>query len=463
MNRSAKRPPIVAWAVLAAALSAGESREGVGDNARLDSYRGIWFSIGQGNEHGPKYAGGLGTYTCSHAPMAIHAKAVGRTFFTWGGTDATGKGLRIMASWFDHRSGTVPRPTVVRDCGSFGDPHADSSIGLDAQGHVWVFCSQRHSLPGKIYRSAQPHDTTRFEPLETKKDFAYVSAWFEPGSGWLLPFTKYTGGRELYWRGSSDGKIWSDDGMLATGGHYHVSGIHGRRVAVAFNYHPKGNDSRTNLYYCESDDLGKTWRSADGRPFTPPLDGWPKNQALAVDVESQGELLFTHDLAFDAQGRPVVLFLTAKGFKPGPAAGRRAWMTARWTDAAWDVKPLTTSDHCWDTGCLHIEADGTWRVIGPTDDGPQPWATGGAMAMWISRDHGASWTKAKVLTPGATRNHTYARRPRDAAPGFYAFWADGDALQRSTSALFFTDRDGSRVWKLPERMDAETARPEPAW
>jgi len=48
-------------------------------------------------------------------------------------------------------------------------------------------------------------------------------------------------------------------------------------------------------------------------------------------------------------------------------------------------------------------------------------------------------------------------------PDFYALWADGDAFAPSPSSLYFTDRGGSHVWRLPARMDSDFARPEIAW
>ena len=67
------------------------------------------------------------------------------------------------------------------------------------------------------------------------------------------------------------------------------------------------------------------------------------------------------------------------------------------------------------------------------------------------------------LTPNSERNHTYARRPVNAHPDFYAIWADGDAWQPSESNLYFTDRAGSRVWRLPGKMTADLESPEVAW
>ncbi|MGZ4965327.1 MAG: BNR-4 repeat-containing protein, partial [Limisphaerales bacterium] len=52
------------------------------------------------------------------------------------------------------------------------------------------------------------------------------------------------------------------------------------------------------------------------------------------------------------------------------------------------------------------------------------------------------------------------RRPLNAAPEFYALWADGNPRQPSGSHLYFTDKTGSHVWRLPKKMTADMATPE---
>ena len=39
-------------------------------------------------------------------------------------------------------------------------------------------------------------------------------------------------------------------------------------------------------------------------------------------------------------------------------------------------------------------------------------------------------------------------------------WADGDTTKPSESSLYFTDREGTAVWKLPARMTADFAKPQ---
>jgi hypothetical protein len=205
--------------------------------------------------------------------------------------------------------------------------------------------------------------------------------------------------------------------------------------------------------------MGKTWKTAAGKPVSTPIDD-VRNPALVHDYQAEKLLVYLKDLAFDAEGRPVILYLTSKGYQSGPANDPRTWHTARWTSSAWDIRPFTTADHNYDHGSLTIESDGTWRIIAPTEPGPQPYGTGGEMVLWTSQDQGKTWTEVKELTRNSPRNHTYARKPVNAHPDFYALWADGNSREPSVSYLYFTDRDGTNVWRLPGEMKESQAKPE---
>jgi hypothetical protein len=155
----------------------------------------------------------------------------------------------------------------------------------------------------------------------------------------------------------------------------------------------------------------------------------------------------------------VILFVVSRGFESGPENGPRTWTTARWTGSTWEIRPITTSGNNYDTGSLYIEDHGTWRVVAPTEQGPQPYNPGGEMAVWTSSDQGATWKKLAQLTTGSPLNHNFARRPVNAHDDFYAFWADGHGRQPSASSLYFCNKAGD-VFRLPGRMTAEFAMPE---
>ena len=81
--------------------------------------------------------------------------------------------------------------------------------------------------------------------------------------------------------------------------------------------------------------------------------------------------------------------------------------------------------------------------------------------MWLSEDTGESWRKVRDLTKNSARNHGYARRPVNAHPDFYAFWADGNPEKMSESHLYFTNKAGNQVFELPYDMQADFTSPVP--
>ncbi|MFW5682816.1 MAG: hypothetical protein ACOC1G_07405 [Phycisphaeraceae bacterium] len=82
-------------------------------------------------------------------------------------------------------------------------------------------------------------------------------------------------------------------------------------------------------------------------------------------------------------------------------------------------------------------------------------------AIRLSRDRGETWQRDRTLTADSPRNHAYVRRPIDAHEDFDAFWADGNPDELSLSRLYFTNRSGDRVWRLPAEMPDDVAAPEP--
>ena len=260
---------------------------------------------------------------------------------------------------------------------------------------------------------------------------------------------------------SENGVEWSEWQRLAAidKGHYQIS-IHSEtKCCTGFNYHPEpqGLNWRTNLYYLETLDFGKSWQNAAGETVDLPVTT-PDNNARVHDYATEGLKVYLKDIRLDDQDRPVILYVVSKGYESGPENGPRTWMIAQWTGSEWSINPITESDSNYDTGSLYLEPDGTWRIIAPTEPGPQPYNPGGEMAMWVNTDQGGSWNRTKQLTENSERNHTYARSPVNAHPDFYSLWADGNARRASKSCLYYSDRDGN-VFQLPESMEGDTAKP----
>ncbi len=463
-------------------------------NAKDNGYRGIWYmNQPSGDEYVYKYSGGLGTYCAKHKPFAVYCDKVKKTFFCYGGTTTdSNRKLLHMVSYYDHKTGLVPRPTILLDKKT-DDAHDNPVISVDDKGYIWIFStSHGTSRPSYIHRSKKPYDISKFELINAKKitctgenagasedgkevpilkstlltgvtNFSYMQPWHVKGKGFICFFTRYNYpvDRTICFMTSPDGVKWSKWTRLATidKGHYQISAANQHKAGTAFNFHPegKGLNWRTNLYYIETADFGKTWQSADGQKLTLPLTNI-ENPALIHDYRKEGLNVYLKDIRMDKERNPVILFITSRGYESGPKNDPRTWTTAQWTGRRWHIRAAFVSDNNYDMGSLYIEDDGTWRIIGPSETGPQPYNPGGEMAMWISKNQGKTWKKVRQLTKNSPYNHTYARRPVKAHPDFYAIWADGHGRKPSQSSLYFCDKQGN-VRILPREMTENLVKP----
>jgi hypothetical protein len=465
---------VLAFSLLAA--EPGSGRETDTTKPKDDGYRGIWFTLGQYTDapygkgdwksywdYGDKYSGGLGTYTAKHVPIAIYAPQVNKTFFCYGGSKQGQRYLYNMVSYYDHQLDRVPRPTIVHDKGGVDDPHDDASLAIDEQGYLWVYVAGRARVrPGFVYRSVRPYDIDDFQQVSSD-EICYPQPWPIAGQGILELFTKYTGVRELYWNfRQADGSRGEDRKLAGMEGQYQTSFRQGERVITAFNRHPGGHpDRRTDLYYLETRDCGASWQTVDGQTIQPPLTD-PRNPALVRAYSDQQRLVYLNSVTLDNAGNPVILVVTSSSHLPGPAGDPRTWEVLHHKDGRWLVSRVTESTHNYDTGPIWIQPDGTWRIAGPTEIGPQRWGGGGEVAVWISRDEGVTWTRSRQVTRNSPRNHSYVRKAFGAAADspFAMLWADGHADKLSVSRLYFANRDGTQVRCLPYDMDGEFATPE---
>jgi hypothetical protein len=331
---------------------------------KANGYKGIWFTLGQFYEYGDKYSGGLGTYTAKHIPLAIYAEEVDKTFFVYGGTTGeTDKYLLCMIGSYDHKNNLVSKPVVVHDKEGVDDPHDNPSISIDDNGYIWVFVSGRgRKRMGYKYRSKEPYMVEAFDQI-TEEEMTYPQPKYISGKGFLNLFTKYTGMRELYFETSPDGETWTDDQKLVAikrggdknSGHYQISGQKGDKVVFFCNWHPDGNvDQRTNIFYLQTIDFGKTWTTVEGEILDLPVTDI-NSKALVKEYFSKGENVYLKDVNFDSEGNPIALYLSGPGHEPGPKNGPRQWNVIRWTGTEWENHIITTSDQNYDMGSLWVE------------------------------------------------------------------------------------------------------------
>ncbi len=259
--------------------------------ARDDGYRGIWYYNQPSNDqYVYKYSGGFATYPQQQLPIAYYSKEAHKTFFCYGGTVKGKRELLHMVSYYDHATGKVPRPTILLNRKT-EDAHDNPVLMLDDAGYVWIFSNSHGTArPSYIHKSRRPFSVDEFERILTT-NFSYGQPWWLPGQGFLFLHTRYTEkGRSLFWMTSPDGVSWTEPHLLSriALGHYQISWRDGTRVATVFNYHPEplGLNARTNLYYLETRDQGKTWQTIESRAVRTPL-GEVRNPALVHDYEAE--------------------------------------------------------------------------------------------------------------------------------------------------------------------------------
>ncbi|MCA9258204.1 MAG: hypothetical protein KDA61_03335, partial [Planctomycetales bacterium] len=109
-------------------------------NQKDDGYRGIWYmNQPSHDEYVYKYSGGLGTYCAKHNPFAVYCPEADKTFFCYGGgAPDDNRRLFHMVSYFDHKTGTVPRPTLLLDKQT-DDAHDNPVLSIDRNGYIWIF------------------------------------------------------------------------------------------------------------------------------------------------------------------------------------------------------------------------------------------------------------------------------------------------------------------------------------
>lgn len=109
---------------------------------------------------------------------------------------------------------------------------------------------------------------------------AYPQVMYDKDKGFFLFFTRYDGVRQLFWQTSQDGVEWTPyrklasikEGSESKSGHYQISNVFEGKLCTAFNRHINGSvDTRTNIYYLQSTDWGRTWTTADGTVVDVPV------------------------------------------------------------------------------------------------------------------------------------------------------------------------------------------------
>jgi hypothetical protein len=429
-------------------------------NQRADGYKSLWSKSGSPLAYGYKYSGGMGTYSSQHIPIAIYSPEARKTFFVYSGTARSDiSHLQIMVSYFDNKTHKVPKPVIVYDKMGVNDPQDNATISIDGSGFIWVFISGRgRTRPGLIFKSDAPYSIDAFNKI-LEEEIVFPQPWWMNDSCFLLMHLKVRRGREIFWTSSTDGKTWAPSQKLTEmRGNFQVTNVYGNKLVSVFSYFPEGNlDKRTNLYLVQTKDLGKTWKTIDNKIVETPITNI-HSDAIIKDYESEKKLVYIKDLNFDSEGNPAILAIISRDFNPGPSGDPREWMIIHWKNNEWNFNKVCESTNNYDMGSLYITGD-EWRIIAPTEPGPQKDGAGGEIALWTSKNDGVTWVKTSMLTSNSTMNNSYVRRPVNARKEFYSFWTDGDPDKLSISHLYFANENCDKIWMLPYDMKKDFEKP----
>jgi len=444
-------------------------------NQKSNGFKGIWYMVKPTtDEYGYKYSGGMATYCEEHRPFAIYAKGVNKTFFCFGGTDDTNSTLLHNVSYFDHKTGRIANPLTILDKRT-NDAHDNPVISIDNQGYIYIFStSHGKERPSYISKSEKPYSIEKFNELQPTeivngkvvpfKNFSYFQVWFVKNKGFFAIFTKYNdkGNRVIGYNTSKNAITWNEWKVIAhiEEGHYQICQESNAKIGSAFNYHPNKNgqgfDYRTNLYYVETIDFGKTWHNAAGKIVQLPLKEI-NNDAKVKDFKTENLNCYIKDIAFDKNNNPVIMVVSSKGFAAGPANNPRTWELFSY-DKGWKNCKITTSNNNYDTGSLFINTQNEWEVYAPTEMGPQPYNPGGEMVCWKSIDSGKTWNIKNKMTSKSEMNQNYLRGVVNGKNDFFGIWADGNGRKPSVSHIYFCNKNGD-VFQLPRETTEDMILP----
>ena len=356
---------------------------------------------------------GGGAWSWFGDPRAVyHAGAHRRSYIGWDAPDGS-----IQVASYDHDNGQQVVATLKANFQI--DDHDTPSILVLPDARLMVFWSA-HAGPAMYYRtSLNPEDVTAWGPEHTIPTNT-------PGTtGYTYPnpvqLTAEQGRIYLFWRGgnfnptlsTSDngGATWSTaQTVISNPGQrpYVKYASNGRdTIAMAFtDGHPR--NLQTSIYYAEY--RAGALHRADGST-TASMTDLPITPAMAekvYDAATGGAKAWVHDVALDADGRPVIVYATF------PTDTDHRYHYARWNGTRWIDQELTRAG-----GSMNLDPAEPNYSGGITLDHEDPSTVylsrqvNGVfeVEVWTTPDGGATWS-ARPLTAGSVRGNYRPISPR---------------------------------------------------
>jgi PKD repeat protein len=356
---------------------------------------------------------GDGAWSWFADPRAVHDAARGRTYVGWVTRDGD-----VKVAAYDHL--TFARTTANLHPALERDDHANPAIQLLPDGRLRVFYS-RHTGPQMYHRtSVAPGDVSAWHEEQTVPGNTVGPRGYTYPNPIRLEAERRT---YLFWRGGNYQPTFATqaDGSEAWSAPSSLINVPGERpyakydsdgadtIHVAFtNAHPREADD-VNIYYV-------AYRGGELRRADDTLAG----TLAAPLVPGPAELVYdgpqnawVHDVAHDAEGRPVIVFARF------PEPGDHRYMYARWTGAEWAVHEIAAAggsisddgrEEQYSAGITLDHEDPSVVYLSHPVDGAYEVET------WRTLDGGASWGERRVITSGSSVKNVRPVSPRGLMP-----------------------------------------------
>jgi PKD repeat protein len=326
---------------------------------------------------------GDGAWSWFADPRAVHYQgAHRRTYVGWVARDGD-----VKVSAYDHD--TLTKTTALVAPSVQVDDHANPAIQILPDGRVRAYFSPHTGTPMWYRTTLAPEDVSAWGPAVTMPENTAGSRGFT----YPNPMRLAAEGRTyLFWRGGDYNPNFATqaDGSDSWTPVRRLVSVPGARpyvkydsdgestIHIAFtNAHP-AESTNVNIYYAAYRD--GALRRADGTPIG--TLGTPIVPSAADVVFDEPYDAWIHDVAHDAQGRPVLVFAAF------PTDSDHRYLYARWTGQRWVTRPITAAG-----GSISEDLREPFYSGGITLDHEDP------RTVYLSRQVGAAWEVETWTTP----------------------------------------------------------------
>jgi BNR repeat-containing family member/PKD domain/Concanavalin A-like lectin/glucanases superfamily len=346
---------------------------------------------------------GDGAWSWFADPRAIHYEGRRKqTYIAWVAADGD-----IKVAAFDHDSGI--RTTAVLHSRLQADDHSNPALLIRPDGRIEVFYAM-HDSDRMYYRVAtNPEDITSWTREETISTNTYGRQGFTYPNPIGLSAEAKT---YLFWRGGNynptfatrpDGQPgWSParNLIIASGERPYVKydTRNGDTIGFAFtNAHP-AEASDVNIYYAYYRN-GGIYRANGTRIASLGTAVTPEQADKVFDNQDK---VWVHDMAFDSQGRPVIVFAEFV------STTDHRYRYAKWTGSAWVTRNVTPAG-----GSISLNGQEPYYSAGITLDHENPNTVylsrpvGGVFEVetWTTPNDGSTWSQTGVTSGSGVNNY----------------------------------------------------------